>query len=784
MVGSAGDAAGFVTPRYRGPPGVPWYHFLYGNVPNHQLDFIYSPEVPQGLLAPTHFSHMSRLMKFIEPHSATRHAFAIGNLSRDDSQYEPGRGGLALIVAMRIQGVTDHAGRRDPAFTHGVAAVSRELTRTAVLEATLRFHRVIGPDLESNGSSSGFYRNYARWMEQDPPSVPELLSTYVAEFDRMPLLPPSTLSLGWITNEAPQPKRIVIAYDERAPFGAIAHCAAKLGSMLYRSDIRWTAITTGRESDIPGGVTIRLMARNDVTSDDERELVVPMLEVSEDEAEIAQKLFGARPSAPVREARVGWRDAIGGQRRSDRPPPPAVGSDRGVERGVDRGGERGVDRGAERGTERGEFHAVTAGGSLDFAEARGGWRQEMGRPPLGSDHAGMAAHEVGTAMAAGAGGAMDARQGPSGDVRWGGSMSDAQPPPGEASEIRKYARPPSMGYPPPDEFAPQVASSAATLVAVAVAENSGGVSGSTGGLSSVSSDALKRTGEGARGSFAAEEGGISAANRAERYGHGIRAGSDASLEEPTRLVGVQVPAAGQGTEPGLGSGGGPGAAGQYNPAVPGVGRAGDGQRISSTALPAARANTGAAAGAAAAAGASAAAAAAAGRVAAAKAKAEVSAAAPDESIDVTFEPPPRRSRGLLWGVLIALCALAAVGAYAVFSGKFGNFGSSSPGGRSPGSGTAAPTVTTKSTPSVPEPTAPGGSVGAGAISTVPSTGTVPVASGDPGSPTPAETSDSKPPLRATGKKTTNRGSTPVKGQPTATATNTGDVFNAPPMFDK
>ncbi len=66
-------------------------------------------------------------MKYIEPQAHESFAFAIGNLSRDDTQHEPGHGGLALIFGMRIQGVTDHAGRQDPPFAHGIAAVDREL---------------------------------------------------------------------------------------------------------------------------------------------------------------------------------------------------------------------------------------------------------------------------------------------------------------------------------------------------------------------------------------------------------------------------------------------------------------------------------------------------------------------------------------------------------------------------------------------------------------------------------------------------------------------------------
>src|SRR5215468_8721092 len=113
---SGAEPRGYVVPSYRALDDTPWYHFLHGNVPGHQIDFMYRPEVPQGALSRQHFSHLARLMKYIEPESTGAYAFAIGNLSRDDTQYEPGHGGVALIFGLRIRGVTDHAGRQDPPF--------------------------------------------------------------------------------------------------------------------------------------------------------------------------------------------------------------------------------------------------------------------------------------------------------------------------------------------------------------------------------------------------------------------------------------------------------------------------------------------------------------------------------------------------------------------------------------------------------------------------------------------------------------------------------------------
>src|SRR5262245_31369391 len=82
-----GDRAGasYMVPRYRAPDGTVWFHVLHGHVPDHEIDFMYCPEVPQGLLTRTHLGHLSRLIRYIEPGAGCPYAFAIGNLSRDDT---------------------------------------------------------------------------------------------------------------------------------------------------------------------------------------------------------------------------------------------------------------------------------------------------------------------------------------------------------------------------------------------------------------------------------------------------------------------------------------------------------------------------------------------------------------------------------------------------------------------------------------------------------------------------------------------------------------------------
>src|SRR5690349_3740109 len=98
MEASGVQPLGYIVPTYQATSETVWYHFLHGNVPGHQIDFMYRPDVPQEPLTQQHFSHLARLVKYIEPRSRSAYAFAIGNLSRDDTQYEPGHGALALIL--------------------------------------------------------------------------------------------------------------------------------------------------------------------------------------------------------------------------------------------------------------------------------------------------------------------------------------------------------------------------------------------------------------------------------------------------------------------------------------------------------------------------------------------------------------------------------------------------------------------------------------------------------------------------------------------------------------
>lgn len=311
----------YVIPRYRETTSPAWYHVLHGTVPGHQIDFIYSPEVPQGPLTRTHLAHLGRIIKYIEPRDHTSLAFAIGNLSRDDVQHEAGHGGLALIFGLRVRGVIDHASRDTPPYAHGLLAIDRALDYSILLDAISTFYRRFLQEGPSDATGD-FYRSYVQVMREQPHAVEEFLRAYLREFDDLPQPPRSTFGGDFLVTEGAHPQRVTVVHAPNEPFTSIAHLAATLGSVLYRSNIKWTSISNGRDIDIPGGVTVRLVPDGELPRD-AKGLVLRLDEVPTDDAEIAQHLFGAHPRETGTVRRVGWREQMAAKKGGSPPMSPA-----------------------------------------------------------------------------------------------------------------------------------------------------------------------------------------------------------------------------------------------------------------------------------------------------------------------------------------------------------------------------------------------------------------------------------------------------------------------------
>lgn len=309
MSGQPHFAGSYTVPTYRAPADAVFFHVLHGHVPRHQIDFIYRPEIPQGVLSQQHFSHLSRLMKYIEPREGCPFAFAIGNLSRDDTQHEPGRGGVGLLFSMRVSGATDHAGRQDPTFTHAAVMVGRQLDERMLFELSASFYdRMLGGG-NSSPLGMALYREYVRLSLTNPVAVLPILERYVKAFGSLTKPLPSTSGQRWVAQEGAQPKRVVIVHPEQVAFRDVARCASRIAAMLYTSNLRWTEVTTGREADVENGITVRLLGEGEAGAYSSRARMIALRDVPEEEGEIAGKIFGAKAAGGERVAvpELGWR---------------------------------------------------------------------------------------------------------------------------------------------------------------------------------------------------------------------------------------------------------------------------------------------------------------------------------------------------------------------------------------------------------------------------------------------------------------------------------------------
>ncbi|HRI64936.1 MAG TPA: hypothetical protein PK156_11870, partial [Polyangium sp.] len=287
------EHVGYAVPTYQAAENTDWYHFLHGNVPGHQIDFIFRPNIPQGALTRQHFSHLTRLMRYIEPRHESTYAFTIGNLSRDDTQYEAGHGGLALIFGLRVHGAIDHAGRQDPPFCHAVVCVDRHLEAPTIYEAALRFQDQLLYQPHTRTDGTRWYQSYVINAQHMPQSALAEMYAYVGAFNALPALGPSDLGLRWTGEGANVPRRVVIVYPDRTPFAVLAEHMSRIAGVLVESDIRWTAISTGREQDLSGGTTVRFVPEREAVQEPEDVVLLPLDQVPIEPRDIATQLFGA-----------------------------------------------------------------------------------------------------------------------------------------------------------------------------------------------------------------------------------------------------------------------------------------------------------------------------------------------------------------------------------------------------------------------------------------------------------------------------------------------------------
>ncbi len=203
-----------------------------------------------------------------------------------------------------MRGACDPTGRPDPAFSHAIAAVDRGLDAGALLSAATAFHdRVVG-----EAAAATWYRSYVRAAAAEPPgSLALILAGYVAAFRDLPDPGPSALSLAWTAAGEPPVGHLVFVHADDAPFAVLARAASRLAAVLYRSDLHWTAISTGREPDLSDGLSVRFGPESALGPGEAAATVRALSEIPDDDEAIAREIFGARPVGSARPAGPGWR---------------------------------------------------------------------------------------------------------------------------------------------------------------------------------------------------------------------------------------------------------------------------------------------------------------------------------------------------------------------------------------------------------------------------------------------------------------------------------------------
>ena len=231
----------FRTLQYQPTGGEHFYHVLFGHVPRYQMDFILRPELPSRSFRPQHFAHLGPLIKFLAPSLGMHYAVAIGNLSSNDTQHVPGRGGLAVSVSTRVADLRDHAQRESPVFAHSLVVIDEPLGTHQFAAAVETFaERVL-----TDGVS--FYHGYYASGQADNF---DRVFHYVRSLRELPAPTGDSDPVCHVVEDRPPYNQILIdcrSVDMRT----VLHLAARLAVILYRTNLKWTTITTGSEEFEP-----------------------------------------------------------------------------------------------------------------------------------------------------------------------------------------------------------------------------------------------------------------------------------------------------------------------------------------------------------------------------------------------------------------------------------------------------------------------------------------------------------------------------------------------------
>lgn len=236
--------------RYPVSADARWLHYLHGNVPGHQLDWICRPARGAGKATPQHVQHLLDLIQIHDVPTAGEFSLTLGNLSLKDSTWRPGHGAIGLVLHFRLPQSVDHGGRRNPRFVHAAALVDHPVTGN-LLESAVRtlLSATVGDREAPDRPVDTWYARYLACPDEAEASA--VLTAYLASFGPLPLGPISRQDSTWTLMEgAGLPREVRVACGTR-PDGrweAVLHAMCGLAAVLYHSNVPWGAITTSTRS--------------------------------------------------------------------------------------------------------------------------------------------------------------------------------------------------------------------------------------------------------------------------------------------------------------------------------------------------------------------------------------------------------------------------------------------------------------------------------------------------------------------------------------------------------
>lgn len=241
--------------------GGAWLHYLHGNVPGHQLDWIARPHGLPGGVTPQHVQHLLDIIQVHDVPGPSEHNLTFANLSLKDTTHRPGLGGMAVVAHFRLPSSLDHGGRKNPRFVHALVSVGQALDPHAVhLAATGLLQGTVDDAAAPDRPVDHWYGAYLAAAEAGPDAALEVLQAYFDSFPPMPVVVGASEIERWsLTEGAILPREVLVRCGPRTPetLRQAVTAMSGLASVLYHARLPWAAVTTGAGRGSDDGVVVR-----------------------------------------------------------------------------------------------------------------------------------------------------------------------------------------------------------------------------------------------------------------------------------------------------------------------------------------------------------------------------------------------------------------------------------------------------------------------------------------------------------------------------------------------